>query len=40
MEGDFAADSSSSALDGIVVEIAKDTSAHTSFPGMQFMLTV
>jgi hypothetical protein len=41
IEGDITADSSSSALDGmIVVEIAKDTNAHTTFPGMQFMLAV
>ena len=41
MEGDIAADSSSSALGSIiVVDVAKHTNAHTSFPGMQFMLAV
>lgn len=38
IQGDIAADSSSSALDRmIVVEIIKDINAHTSFPGMQFI---
>lgn len=41
IEGSIAADSSSSALDSmIIVDVAKDINAHTSLPGMQFILIV